>query len=115
MNIRELGIMGLDLPGILRSFALSQLIPAHLSKDLQRVRHDLRDYMACRTWVFDQVAASRSVGGKSLAPSDLMNLGETQKEEEDTEWPTEAPSHETLLAVWKGQQKGKTWGCCAAK
>ena len=108
-DIRELGVMGLDIPGILKSFALLQLIPAEMARDLQKLRQDLRDYTSCRTWCLDQVASSRPAG-KALAPSDLMNLGDDAKRDEEKELPAEAPSPEELLAVWKGRSKGKSKG-----
>ena len=108
-DIRELEVMGLPIPGILRSFALLQLVPADMARDLQKLRQDLRDYMSCRTWCLDQVAANRPAG-KALAPSDMMNLVDGAPGGEKSEWPAEAPSAETLLAVWKGKQKGKGKG-----
>ena len=40
----------------LRMFGLMQLLPTDLESDLIKLRHQLTNYVRCRSWVLDQVA-----------------------------------------------------------
>ena len=93
---------GTKLAPILKTFGFMQLLPLELEGHMVMLRSQLTNYVKCKTWTLDQVAARAKVAkSREIAAMDKDASGEDRGDR---------PSQEEMemLAVWR--QKGDKAG-----